>query len=136
MANCGAFALYNALRALGIERSTEECERLCGTTATHGTPTKGIVKAATSIEGCRPVVIRERRRDIALLMLEFAMRRGRAAVLSWRSREPGDHWVACVAMLGERYLIADAADNELVLSLEVDVLAERWYDRKYEGVVL
>jgi hypothetical protein len=135
-ANCGAFALYNGLRALGIERSTEECERLCGTTATDGTPTKGLVRAASTIEDCRPVVIRERKRDIALLRLHFAVARGRPVVLSWCTRDPGDHWVTVVGLLGDRYLVADGADNELVLSLSVDALADKWYDGRYEAVVL
>lgn len=134
--NCGAFALYNGLRALGIERSTDECERLCGTTATDGTPTRGLVRAAKTIEGCSPVVIRERRRDIALLRLHGALTRGRPVILSWTTKVPGDHWVTAVALLGERYMVADAADNELVLSLAVDEVADRWYDGGYEAVVL
>lgn len=135
-ANCGPFALKNALAAIGIERSAEELEKACGTSATNGTPTKGIVKAASKIDGLQPAVIRETRSDIALLKLEHAVRRGRPVVIAWCSREPGDHWVAVVGVLGERYLVADAADSELVLSHAVDELESKWRDSKYEGVIL
>lgn len=126
----------NALAALGISRSAEELEKLCGTTATAGTPTKSILRAAGKIDGCRPVLLRERRRDIALMRLANALRIGRSVVLSWRTDVPGDHWVAAIGLLGERYQIADSADNELVMSFAVDELEERWRDTNYEGVIL
>lgn len=138
-ANCGPFALKNALAALGVERSAEELEKACGTTATSGTPTRGILKAALKIDGCHPVKLRERRRDIALLRLKGALDWGRPAILVWCDSEgnPGGHWVAVVGMLGDRYLVADAADNELVLSFSAAEVAERWVDEGvYEGVVL
>lgn len=138
-ANCGAFATKNALAALGIERSAEELEKLCRTSATDGTPTKNIVAALAKIDGCRPVKIREKRREIALLRLRGALEEGRPVVLSWCDGEgnPGEHWVAAVGMLGRRYLVADSADNEMVLSVEVDELAAKWADHGvYEGVIL
>lgn len=134
--NCGPYALRNALAAIGIERSAEELEKACGTSATNGTPTKGILKAAAKIEGCTPALLRETRRDIALLKLEHAVRNGRPVVIAWRTQDPGDHWVAVVGVLGDRYLIADAADSELVLSLAVEELEAKWRDTKYEAVIL
>lgn len=134
--NCGPFALRNALQALGIDRSAEELEKACGTNATNGTPTRGILKAAAKIDGCNAVLLREGKSDVALLKLEHALRKGRPVVISWRSQTPGDHWVAVVGVLGERFLIADAADSELVISLGVDELEAKWRDSKYEGVIL
>lgn len=135
-ANCGPFALKNALASLGIDRSAEELERACGTTATSGTPTRGIIRAAAGIAECRPLLLREKRRDVALMRLSEALRRGRPAVLSWNCEEAGDHWVAAIGILGERYLIADSGDSELVMSYPVQVLEEKWRDTKYEGVIL
>lgn len=135
-ANCGPFALKNALFAIGIERSAEELEKACGTSATNGTPTKGILKAAAKIEGCMPVLLREKRTDIALMRLAEALRRGRPVVISWTTDAPGDHWVAAVGVLGERYLVADSGDSELVRSFAVDELEARWRDKNYEGVIL
>lgn len=135
-ANCGPFALKNALEALGVQRSAEELEKACGTSATNGTPTRGILRAATKIEGCNPVVLRESKSDVALLKLEHALRRGRPVVIAWCSETPGDHWVAVVGVLGERFLVADSANSELVISYPVNELEAKWRDTKYEGVVL
>lgn len=132
-ANCGPFALKNALSAIGIERSAEELEKACGTTATKGTPTKGILKAAQKIEGCSPIVIRERRSDVALLKLEHAVNEGRPVLLCV---DHGEHWVAAVGKLGERYLVADSANSELVVSYSTTEIEARWKDTAYEGVLL
>ena len=92
--------------------------------------------AATKIEGCHPVLLREGKSDVALLKLEHALRHGRPAVIAWSSEVPGDHWVAVVGVLGERYLVADSANSELVISYEVNELEAKWRDSKYEGVIL
>lgn len=135
-ANCGPAALKNALQALGIERTMQELEAACKTSATNGTPTKNILAAAKAIEKCKPHKVLEAKRDVALLRLRFALQAGRPVLLSWCSTSPGDHWVAAVGMLGERFLVADAADSELVLSLDVKQLEEKWRDSRYEGVIL
>jgi ABC-type bacteriocin/lantibiotic exporter with double-glycine peptidase domain len=137
-ANCGPFALKNALCALGIERSAEELEKACGTSATNGTPTKGLVKAASKIDGCDPQVIRESKSYVALLLLEHALRQGRPVILCFADSQgnPGEHWVAAVGVLGDRYLVADSADSELVISLGVTELEAKWRDTRYEGVIL
>jgi ABC-type bacteriocin/lantibiotic exporter with double-glycine peptidase domain len=132
-ANCGPFALKNALEALGIQRSAVELEKACGTTATKGTPLRGIYRAAVKIEGCDPVVLRERRMDVAMLKLDHSVRKGRPAVLIV---DQGNHWVAVVGTLGDRYLVADSGDSELVLSYGVGQLEGRWRDSSYEGVLL
>lgn len=133
-ANCGPYALLNACRALGIQRTADELETLCGTTMTAGTTTNGLLRGAAKVEGLAPGLLRERRRDVALMRLHAAVSRGRPVILSWHQ---GEHWVAVVGLLGDRYLVADAAENELVLSLGVAEVADAWCDgRTYEGVIL
>jgi hypothetical protein len=122
--------------ALGISRSVEELEKLCRTSATDGTQTKNIVRAAATIEGCVPVRLLEKRTDIALLKLAEALRRGRPVIMAWCTAVPGDHWIAAIGLLGDRYLLADSADSELVTSMSVDEVEERWRDTKYEAVIL
>jgi len=134
--NCGPFALKNALAALGIERSAEELEKACGTTATRGTSVRNLVRAAGKIEGCDAVLLREKRSDVALLKLEHAVAAGRPVLITWSTEEPGDHWVAVVGALGDRYLVADSADSELVLSYTAGELEAKWRDSSYEGVIL
>lgn len=135
-ANCGPYALKNGLAAMGIERSAEELEKACKTSATNGTTTSNIIKAARAIEGCTPVKLLETKRDVALLKLFYAVTSGRACVISWCSQEPGDHWVAVIGKLGERYLIADAGDSELIIAVDAIELERRWRDNRYEGVIL
>lgn len=133
-ANCGPYALLNALRALGIQRTAEELESACGTTMTKGTSTAKLFKAANKIEGCSCVRINERRRDVALLKLQHALQNGRPVVIAWAD---GSHWVCAIGMLGPRYLIADAAENELVLSIEVEEVEKQWEDEgRYDGIIL
>lgn len=135
-ANCGPYALKNALAALGIERTAGELESACKTSATDGTSLRKIFAAAGKIEGCYPVTLREKRSDVALLKLSEALRRGRPVVIAWCTNNPGDHWVAVVGMLGDRYLVADSAHNELVITYTTGELINRWADGSYEGVVL
>lgn len=131
---CGPTALHNSLLALGIQRGLDELEIMCGCTATDGTSTKNLMRAAAKIEGCRPVLIRDRKSDIAALRLRFALQSGRPVVLVWGD---GSHWVAAVGMLGERVLVADSAESELVISMEIEDVIEGWVDSGvFEGVVL
>lgn len=135
-ANCGPYALKNALSALGVERTAGELESACRTSATDGTSMRNILRAAQKIEGCAPYSIKEKRTDVAMLKLRYAVSSGRPVVLAWNSGEPGDHYVAAVARLGDRFLVADSANNELILSLTAAQLEERWRGTSYEGVVL
>lgn len=136
-ANCGPTALHNALLAIGVVRSVQELEVLCGTSATNGTPVRSLKRALSKIEGVLPVEIKERRRDIAALKLRHSLTGGRPVVLLWTSLVPGDHWVTAVGLLGDRYLICDPGDLELVTSVEIDSVCSKWEcDGSYYGVVL
>lgn len=132
-ANCGPASLSNALQALGITRTQAECETLCRTSGTDGTTVRGLQNALKSLgRGWEP--INERRFDVAHLRLERALRKGFAGILSV---DGGEHWVAAVGLLGERVLIADPSDNELVLSYAPDALKARWSaGNRFYGVVI
>lgn len=136
-ANCGPFAVRNALSALGVSRSEQECESLCKVTGTHGTRARDLVRGLAAIESVMPSCIDETRRDVGLLRLDAALRAGRPAILlvdAW------SHYVAAVGVLGNRYLVADSADSELVVSVDVAGLATWWgcegARRPYWGVIL
>lgn len=133
-ATCGPSALSNALAALGVKRSSAECEVLCKASATNGTNTKAMAKAIQSIDGTHLRVLRESRPDVAMLRLLALLQRGRPVLLVVDS---SSHWVAAVGVLGDRVLVADAADLELVLSYTPEELATRWRDGKtFYGVGL
>lgn len=136
-ANCGPLAVRNALAALGVSRSTQECETLCQTNATVGTTTDNLLKALHALEECDPVKIDESRQDVALLKLDVALRSGRPVILlvdNW------SHYVAAVGQLGPRILVADSGDQELVVSKSAGELVQWWaragVRRAYWAVVL
>lgn len=135
-AGCGPATLSNALAAVGIRRSVPECEVLCGTTATAGTPIGKMIKAlrALDVAGIDGLPLKERRRDVAVLKLEKALRAQRPVLMVV---DNGGHWVAAVGMIGNRILVADPADNELVLSYEPEELLTRWdTGGTYYGVIV
>lgn len=114
--------MHNALCALGRDASLEACEKVCKTDA-DGTSPKQLIAGAKAM-GLEVVAeIREAKPDVALLRLDRALTRGLAAVLVV---DDDEHWIAVVGMIGQRYLVADSADSELVLSLDAEALAERW----------
>jgi ABC-type bacteriocin/lantibiotic exporter with double-glycine peptidase domain len=121
-ANCGPASVSNALQALGVSRTQAECEQLCKTSGTDGTSARNIIKALQSL-GCAGLVLKEKRELVALTLLWHWLRKGRPAVLCV---DDASHWVAAVGVIGERVLVADPADNELVLSYGADGLVDRW----------
>lgn len=133
-ANCGPASVSNALQALGIVRSQQECETLCKTSGTDGTSARNIIKAVQSL-GCRGVVVKEKRAEVALLKLRHWLNHGRPMVICV---DEGSHWVAVVGTLGDlRILVADPADNELVVSCDSAELVDWWAAKSgFYGVVL
>ena len=139
--SCGPASIRNALLCLGVTRSEEELERLAGFTAASGTSIQGIVKALRTIAGENPVlspeVLRESRAQVAILRLSNALYRGRPAIICV---DNDTHWVSAVGNLGQDiYHIADPADPELILSINVAQLAQRWKGagrQPYQGVIV
>ena len=122
-AACGPAALSNALAAMGITRSEDECGKLCRCTATDGTSHRNMIRAVRSIDGLMGMVIEEQKGDVAFLRLADALRTAHPLLLlvdNW------EHWIAAVGMLGGRVLVADSADNELILSMDFPTLVRRW----------
>lgn len=128
--------MSNALAAVGIRRTIPECEALCKTTGTAGTSPKKLYQALRTVDEVSPGMLIEARPDVAMLRLEAALRRGRSVILCVDNYE---HWVAAIGVLGDRVLVADSADNELVLSLTPGEVLGRWEGGgrfKFYGVVL
>lgn len=136
-ANCGPAAVRNALLALGIPRSEEEIETLTGATAADGTGPKGILKALHAVLPSPPGVINEAREDVAILKLLAALQAGHPVICCVDNDE---HWVAAVGTLGNQILlVADSADNELILAYSPENFLSRWEGptrRPYYGCVL
>ena len=77
------------------------------------------------------------RDSIAAMLLERHIRAGTPVVLVV---DCDSHWAAVVGRLGDRYLLADSADSELVLSMSEGELLQRWANpearRGFYGVVI
>lgn len=132
--NCGPAAMSNALSAMGITRTQAECEALCGTKA--GTSERQLFAALTRVNNLTPAALSESRAEVALLRIEAALRRGSPSILAV---DDWGHWVAVVGMLGDRFLLADGGDNELILSVTAGELVRRWAGpgrKPYYGVIL
>lgn len=110
--------------ALGIPRGIEEVELLCGTTS-EGTSPRKLYRGLCTIAELDPQVLHETRKDVAVVLLEKALRDGRPVILLVENAE---HWVSAIGLLGERVQIADGADNELVVSYPITEFANRWVD--------
>jgi hypothetical protein len=136
-ASCGPTAMVNALSALGLKREIEECEQLCKCSATTGTSTQKLMAALRSIPSLQVSRIYERKADSALYRLNGALNLGRPTIICV---DNSGHWVAVVGQLGvgsitTRYLVADSADMDLVLSYDFKDLLKRW-GPIYMGVTL
>lgn len=121
-ANCGAAALYNAGCALGKTMSLEDCERACRTT-TDGTSARQLMNGATRLGLKVDCSFKERSSLMARLWLRDTIRRGAVPIVAV---DADDHWVAVVGALGERLIVADSAENELVLAYTEGEFLQRW----------
>lgn len=123
-ANCGPTALYNAACALGKKLSLEECEKACKT-STDGTSPKQLKAGAMKL-GLQVVEeLKERDSHIAWLRTRHYLDLGCVLIVVVDADE---HWATVVGQIGcgNRLLVADSADNELVLSYSAGELLQRW----------
>ncbi len=115
--------MHNAGCALGKKVSLEECERACRTTATDGTNARKLKSGATRVGFDFRLEFREKRDEVAILLLKNWIDCGAAALITV---DADSHWVAVVGRLGTQYLVADSADNDLVLGYSEGELLQRW----------
>ena len=131
--NCGPASLANALEAIGIERSQDELGTLSKQDA-NGTSSANLRKAAEAV-GVDTVVIAEQRAESAAWALYTYVHSGSPGLLVVDNDE---HWIAVVGKLGSTYIVADSADNDLLLFYTQDELLSRWANssNKYCGFFL
>lgn len=122
-AACGPTALYNAGCALGRKASLEECEKACRTSATKGTSALQLGRGARTLGFTVECEVKEARSDVAAMYLKGLVDRGTVPIIAV---DADSHWAAVVGRLGNRYLVADSAENELVLSYSEGELLQRW----------
>lgn len=125
-ATCGPASLSNALKALGrdvSEAAVKKAIEKLGSyrPAVNGTTQEELARAS---EKWAKVVMRGTCVDnLAIQFLRGELVLGRVAILGV---DNGTHWVAAVGLLGKRFLVADPAHEELVLSYTGEELKQRW----------
>lgn len=136
--SCGPAALHNALAALGIARSEEELIALTKQTP-DGTSARQLLSALRTINtpdsGLKALPTRWRSGDDAVVGLWWNIKEhGRPTILCVDELE---HWVCAIGVLGQRFLVADSADNRLVISYKPQELLARWgAEDNYYGIIV
>jgi len=131
--SCGPASLVNALEAIGIERSEDEIGTLAKQD-TNGTTPLRMRRAAESI-GVEVLNVCEKRQEVAGWLIESQLRSGNPGIIVVDNDE---HWVSVVGLLGDTFIVADPADNDLLLFYSLQGLLDRWKnpDGKYAGFFL
>lgn len=102
--SCGAGAVVNALRALGV-RVDERRVRSLASTTIDGTDECGVVSAVRAL-GHSASEFKGTSRNHAWRWLHGALLQGSAVIICvdlWK------HWVTCVGLLGDRVILIDPA---------------------------
>lgn len=135
-ASCGPNAVSNGLKALGLDVSEAEVlrwmDRIRGSEDPAAAGTAADLMARAMAESRFRLRVRKLNtpdRDYAIMALRGAMVDGSVAIC-YVDADPdandSGHWVAVVGTLGRRFLVADGADRELVLSYDEDQFTARW----------
>lgn len=131
--SCGPASLANALEALQITRTEDELGTLAKQDA-NGTSSINLRKAAEAI-GVEVINVAEQRREVAGWCLEYHLHNGHPGLLVVDNDE---HWVAVIGHLNGTYIVADSADNDLLVFYTLQDLLTRWcsQNNKYCGFFL
>lgn len=132
-ASCASCALSNALKGLGYDVSEAEVQKWMDRVRRQQDPgatgSGSDLLARAASEGKYRLRVRKlvtNDRDYAVLALRGALASGAVALLHVDDDEEGGHWVSAIGVLGQRFLVADGADREIVLSYDEDALITRW----------
>jgi ABC-type bacteriocin/lantibiotic exporter with double-glycine peptidase domain len=140
--SCGAFAIANALEAIGHCVDTRAVAELALTHPVRGTSERG-VRRALDLLGYRtyPIsAVGPGAATQAAIALRGALAIGHPVLLVV---DRGEHWVAAVGILGRRFLVVDSSASALVRVVDSVDLTRWWRDRDartrrqvYYGVAL
>ena len=119
--SCGPAALANALESIGVVRTEDELGTL-SKQSTEGTSSINLRKAVEAM-GIEVLNVCEQREEVAGWLLESQIRSGHPGVIVVDNDE---HWVSVVGILGETYIVADSADNDLMMFYSLQSLLTRW----------
>jgi predicted double-glycine peptidase len=124
-AGCGAAAICNAIEALGGHAYQGVAFAIAGGTGTRGIDERGMLEALETLGYVGEPFARRRAAD-AVAVLRGALVQERPTIIAVATDEPQDHWVTVIGRLGDRYVIADSADDRLVRTTTVADLVAWW----------
>lgn len=128
---CGPTAVSNALEALGVKDVTQDIvASLISRTCRDSRPVRDGTTQAELVRALNRwarVTVDDQIPSgyLASYMLRGALSWGAVAIVGVDNPDHG-HWLAVVGMLGEKYLIADSASDEIVVSMTETELLARW----------
>lgn len=132
---CGAAALANALRSVGVHKATEDrivtlikasADSSDGTPAAEGIGPAQLDRAASAFSyTLEPLTLYHP--QAAYYALRGFLTDGKPCLLGVDVHQ-GDvgHWVAAVGLLGDYILVADSANDEIVVPYAWQPLCNRW----------
>lgn len=126
---CGAGSIANALLAMGEHQFQEVIWNVAGGTADGLAP--GRLLSGLDTLGYLGRELGFRAPTPALRALRRLLGKGTPVILCV---DDWEHWVTAIGVLGERFLVADPADAEIVLSLSPDELTRRWFRNSKRAV--
>lgn len=120
-AGCGAGAILNALLALGEHQFQEVVHALAEGTSDGIAPAS--IRNCLDELGYGTAELKFAASPPALRALRRSVRKCAPVIVCV---DDWEHWVTVIGALGERFLVADPADNELVVSLSTAQFLKRW----------
>jgi hypothetical protein len=119
---CGAGSIANALLAMGEHQFQEVIWTVAGGSSDGLAP--GRLLSGLDTLGYLGRELGFRVPGSALRALRRLLGAGTPVILCV---DDWEHWVTAIGVLGERFLVADPADAEIVLSLSEGDLTRRWF---------
>lgn len=127
--SCGPAAVCNAFSTYGTYlREDEACE-----VDVSGTSERALV-AGIEKNGRTAECFKARDSVIAINWMNTSIRLGAPVILCV---DDWTHWVAVVGIIGDRYLVADSAHEELIIPYTDVELSDRWKkDKRFYAIAV
>ena len=126
---CGPATLYNVFQFYGKDVPEDECCEF----SVKGTSMRQLI-AGIEKHGFNYEVLKTRDSFKAYQWLDTSIRLGSPVILCVDNWE---HWMACIGKCGDKWVVADTGDLELVVYPTIEELMERWkHDNRYYAIAV
>lgn len=130
---CGPAAICNAMLVYGEYYQEDDLTKECKTTPLQGTSEAGVI-AGIKFTGRQVEVHKGRDSLTSVMWVDTSIRLGTPVILCV---DKWGHWVTVIGAVGDKYLVADSANDRLILPYTSLELVDRWnYDSRYYGIAV